>query len=236
MKLAVMQPYLLPHIGYFALIDYADEWIFFDDVQYIRRGWVNRNRILKPTGDWQYITVPVQKHSRETPIKDVLVSRGGDWRKRILGQLEHYRKNAVNFEVVRDFLCEAFENDSLTISELDVHLTRKTLEYLGIPFRYRIFSELDLQLGEVQDPGDWALEISKALGASEYVNPPGGRAIFDGERFRAANIELKYLTARPVEYRQGRREFVPGLSILDVMMFNSVETIRSMLSDFELSV
>lgn len=236
MKLAIMQPYLLPHLGYFSLIEYADEWIFFDDVQYIRRGWVNRNRILRPDDGWQYFTVPVTKHPREARIKDVRVSDASDWRRRILGQLAHYRNTAPCYAEVIAFLAEAFEHPVESIADLDILLVRKTLEYLDVPFRYRIFSDLDLELGPVRGPGDWALEISRALGASEYVNPPGGRAIFDPERFRAAGIDLRFLTGIPVEYDQGRKEFIPGLSILDVMMFNPRQTIREMLGSFEVSV
>lgn len=236
MKLAIMQPYLLPHLGYFSLIDYADEWIFFDDVQYIRRGWVNRNRILRPDQGWQYFTVPVRKHRREARIKDVPISDSVDWKTRILGQLGHYRKIAPCYDEVIAFLSDAFAHPAETIADLDILLVRKTFEYLELSFPYRIFSQLDIELGPVSGPGDWALEIARALGASEYVNPPGGRAIFDPERFRAAGIELRFLTGVPVEYDQGGREFTPGLSILDAMMFNAKETIREMLTSFELSV
>lgn len=235
MKLAIMQPYLLPHLGYFSLIDYADEWIFFDDVQYIRRGWVNRNRILKPEDGWQYFTVPVRKHSREARIKDVLISDASDWKRRILGQLGHYRKIAPCYAQVEAFLTEAFAEDAETIADIDILLVRKTFEYLGMPFEYRVFSQMEIELGPVSDPGDWALEIARALGASEYVNPPGGKEIFEREKFRASDIDLKFLTGVPAEYDQGRKEFIPGLSILDVMMFNSKEKIREMLTSFELS-
>ena len=235
MKLGIMQPYFFPHMGYYSLIHHVDRWIFFDTVQYIRRGWINRNRILKPQEGWQYIQVPVRKHAREMPIKDVRVSDANDWRGRAFRQLEHYQKIAPYYEDVTEFLRDALENDLSSLAELNAHLIAKTFAYLALPFEYEMFSAMDLRLGEVAAPGDWALEISRELEASEYINPPGGREIFDKERFAAASIQLQFLTANPAEYSQRRREFIPGLSILDVMMFNSRDEIHGMLNDFELS-
>jgi len=90
MKLGIMQPYFFPYLGHFDLIYKTDRWIVFDTPQYIRQGWVNRNRILGPNSGWQYITVPTRKHHRDNPIRDILVKEGKDWRERVCRQLEHY--------------------------------------------------------------------------------------------------------------------------------------------------
>ena len=95
MKLGIMQPYFIPYIGYYQLINYVDKWVVFDIVQYIRHGWINRNRILKPGEGWQYIVVPLQNHRRETLIKDVFISEKTDWKDRIFRQMEHYKKKST---------------------------------------------------------------------------------------------------------------------------------------------
>ncbi|MBN2466493.1 WbqC family protein, partial [candidate division WOR-3 bacterium] len=87
-----MQPYFFPYLGYFDLIYRTDRWVVFDTAQYIRHGWVNRNRILHPSSGWQYITAPLRQHHRDTPISGVLVKEGRDWRDRVCGQLVHYKK------------------------------------------------------------------------------------------------------------------------------------------------
>ena len=98
MKLGVMQPYFFPYLGYFDLINISDQWIVFDTVQYMRQGWINRNRILHPKEGWQYIIVPRKKHRRQTAIKDVEVSADPEWRRRILAQIQHYQKGAPCYE------------------------------------------------------------------------------------------------------------------------------------------
>jgi len=103
MKLGIMQPYFFPYLGHFDLINYCDQWIIFDKIQYIRHGWVNRNRILHPTEGWQYITVPVKKRSRDTLITDVEVADRSDWKRRIVNQVVHYKKHAPFYQETVDF-------------------------------------------------------------------------------------------------------------------------------------
>ncbi len=80
MRLAVMQPYFFPYLGYFALIKKSDHFVIFDTPQFIRHGWIERNRILKPVEGWQYIKVPLVKHSRETAIKDIVIRNSENWK------------------------------------------------------------------------------------------------------------------------------------------------------------
>src|SRR5512140_2804121 len=97
MKLGAMQPYFFPYLGYFELIFLTDQWIVFDISKYIRHGWVNRNRVLHPTQGWVYITVPLQKHSSDTPINHIETKDIEEWRPRLFGQLSHYRRRAPFF-------------------------------------------------------------------------------------------------------------------------------------------
>ena len=104
MKLAIMQPYLFPYLGYWQLIHEADKFILFDDAQYMRHGWVNRNRILKPRDGWQYIIIPLEKHGAKEKISNVMVQSGGNWKRQIIAQLQHYKKRARYFNETITFL------------------------------------------------------------------------------------------------------------------------------------
>ena len=232
MKIGIMQPYFFPYLGYFSLIKYTDKWVVFDKIQYIRHGWGNRNRVLKPTEGWQYIIVPLQKHSRNTLIKDIVIKENTDWKARITKQLEHYKKKAPNYRQVVEVLKSCFTLKTNSLTYLNTHLLKKTCEYIGIHFNYEIFSEMNLAIGNVNDPGEWALRISEAVGAEEYINPPGGEKIFDRRKFEEVNIKLKFLKVNLTEYNQRRSTFEPGLSIVDVMMFNSQEEIKNMLDNY----
>ncbi|MEC7946788.1 MAG: WbqC family protein [Myxococcota bacterium] len=226
MRLGFMQPYFFPYPGYFALIAASDTWLVFDDAQMIRHGWVDRNRILHPEEGWQYIKVPTRKHRRGSPIRAVEASADRDWRARLLRQLGHYRKAPHHDEVyawLETTLAGAPDNLALlTESTLSATCAR-----LGIPFTPIRHSSLDYDRGAVNGPGDWALEAARHLRATAYVNPVGGEALFEPTRFAAAGCRLEVLEWTPTPYRQGRRPFEPGLSILDMMMHCSVDEIRS---------
>jgi len=229
-----MQPYFLPHLGYFSLIKYTDEWVVFDTPQFIRHGWIERNRTLKPVEGWQYIKVPLEKHRRETPINQVRIQSHEPWHGKILAQIEHYKKIAPYYGETLAFLRDALAFESDAISTLNVHLLKKACAYLGIPFRSRIFSECNLKLPPVTAPDEWALYISLALDAKEYVNPPGGQAFFDRTKYDRHGLRLTFLAPNHKPYDQKRPVFEPQLSIVDVMMFNSPAQILQMLDDFSL--
>ncbi|ATC64743.1 hypothetical protein CMV30_12655 [Nibricoccus aquaticus] len=226
MKLGIMQPYFAPYLGYFDLIRQCDEWIVFDTAQYIRHGWVNRNRILHPTTSWQYVIVPLQKHARETAIKDVFAASGNDWCERIIGQLQHYRKKAPYFQSITEFLSTTLSGTpGASIADVNVRLMTACCELLGLRLKIRCFSSLNLSLPPITHPGQWALEISSALNATEYINPPGGRDLFDSAAFAAKGIKLTIQEHRSFHYTTPGYDFVPDLSIIDVLMWNSPEEI-----------
>ncbi|MCZ7574941.1 MAG: WbqC family protein [Ardenticatenaceae bacterium] len=230
MKLGIMQPYFFPYLGYFDLINYVDKWIVFDTVQYIRHGWINRNRILHPQEGWLYIVVPV-KPSRDSYIRNVTVDNGHDWKQRIIGQLGHYKRKAPYFHETVALVRECLDPEETSISRLNTNALSKVCERLGIGFDYRVLSEMDIELGPVEGPGDWALRISEALGAEEYVNPPGGVDIFDEAMFAASNIKLTFRRLPPLEYTCRGYEFIPNLSIIDLLMWNKPEFIKGYLDE-----
>jgi hypothetical protein len=236
MKLAIMQPYFFPYLGYFSLIKHTDKFISFDPVQYIRKGWINRNRILKPNEGWQYIIAPVQSNKQNDLIKDTKVVEGDEWKIKVIKQLDHYKKRAPYYTEVISLLEDCFQNNDESIARLNTYYLDKVCQYLQIPFKAEIYSEMGIDVSaNVNAPDEWALRISEALGAKEYVNPPGGKEFFDKAKYDQSNIELRFLEINLENYSQKRPSFEPGLSIIDVMMFNSIEQINKMLDNYKLT-
>ncbi|HPS01938.1 MAG TPA: WbqC family protein [Candidatus Sumerlaeota bacterium] len=231
MILGIMQPYFFPYLGYFDLINYSDQWIVFDTPQFIRHGWINRNRILHPNQGWQYVMVPLGKHSQKAAICEVLISSSCDWRERIAGQLQHYRGHAPFFSQTMGLLEECFRIETDSISRLDIHILSTVCRFLGIHFQPQLFSEMNLPLGPIQSPGDWALRISSALGASEYVNPPGGEVLFDHHQFQEMGIRLAIRRFPTFVYPCRGYSFEPNLSILDVLMWNQAGDVKTFLDN-----
>ena len=121
------------------------------------------------------------------------------------------------------------------LTETLVHLLRQVCEYLELPFRCERFSAMDLKLPEITAPGQWALEVARAVGADTYINAPGGRGLFDSRQFRDAGIRLQFLDPVLAEYPQGPRAFLPGLSIIDLMMWNSPDRVRELVGQYAVS-
>lgn len=235
MKLGIMQPYFFPYLGYFQLINYVDKWIAFDNVQYIYHGWINRNRILQPgRDDWQYIITPISKHNRIANINEIVLSDTQDWRNRIIRQLEHYKKFAPFYNDTIELVSECMSFDEKYLSRFNVKILELICSKLNINFLYQYSSELNFNLGKIQEPGDWALNISYDLGASEYINPIGGKDIFNKEKFKNCNIDLKFIKQKESKYNQKNKQFIPSLSIIDILMFNDTDKIREMLNQYEL--
>ncbi|PKG54901.1 WbqC family protein [Halomonas sp. MES3-P3E] len=237
MKIGIMQPYFFPYLGYFSLIKNVDLFITLDEVKYIRHGWVDRNRILHPEKGWQYIKIPVRKHSSEKKIRDVFINNDHDWKKRILGQIQHYKKKSPHYEAVNELVKDIFNDEFESIAELNNKSLRKVCDYLGIQTRINVFSDMELTIAEPKAPGEWALNICAALPDSfpkQYWNPVDGRNLFDTVQYSSKKIEIKFFDFSIRPYPQSRHSFEERLSIIDVMMFNETEEIENMLNDYRL--
>jgi hypothetical protein len=228
MRLGIMQPYFFPYLGYFDLIRNTDRWIIFDTPQYIRHGWINRNRILHPQSGWQYFVVPLNRHGHLAPIKDIEANESLPWRQRILGQLTHYRR-APYFDATVDFVRDCLAIRESRLARLNGHILHRVCQRLGIPFRLEYFSDMALNIGPIEGPGDWALGIARNLGAREYLNPPGGESLFDCTAFAAAGITLTIRQPPNFEYGCRGYGFEPNLSIIDLLMWNRTEDIAAFL-------
>ena len=235
MKVGIMQPYFFPYIGYFSLIKYTDKFILFDPVQFIKHGWIERNRILKQGGGWMYIAVPLEKHPRETLIKDIQI-REEPWKEKIFSQLTAYKKRAPYYKETLEVITKALDIQTKSITHLNHKILKVVCEYLDIPFESYIFSEMNLTIEQPHAPDEWALNICKSLGnVDEYVNPPGGLNFFNRDKYEKAGIKLLFQQPILTPYSQCQPfAFEEGLSIVDVMMFNSKEQINKMLDNYTL--
>ena len=235
MKIGIMQPYFFPYLGYIGLIKHTDEFMLFDPVQFIRHGWIERNRILKPDSGWQYISVPLLKHQQETKIQDIKIDNSQNWQDKLFAQLQHYKKKSPFYKQTIEVIQKGISEKTDSITKLNFNTLKATCEYLAIPFNCTIFSERNLTIDSVNASDEWALNICKALHYDEYINPPGGQEFFNADKYHKAGIKLIFEKPKLEFYsqRRGPDNFEPGLSIIDVMMFNSPEQINIMLDKYE---
>lgn len=233
-----MQPYFVPYIGYFSLIKHSDLFILFDPVQFIRHGWIERNRVLKQNDGWLYIQVPlIKNNSRETLIKDCLIDNTKDWKSKIKSQLQPYKKIAPNYFKVLKIINSVFDKDYHTIVDLNKSFLKEICTYLNIEKELYVFSEMNIEIEEPKEADEWALNICKNIKSDKklhYINPIGGLEFFNVEKYHQNNIEISFQKMDLLPYNQNREPFEAGLSILDVLMFNSPEEINIMLDQFEL--
>ncbi|MFP5080822.1 WbqC family protein [Pedobacter sp. JCM 36344] len=235
MKIAIMQPYFFPYVGYYSLIKHSQKFLIFDKVQFIRHGWIDRNRILKPIEGWQYIQVPLLKHPREAQIKDIEIRNSEPWRDKLKAQLTHYKKRSPYYSQCMEVIDSALSIQTESIVELNEHILKTTCKYLNIDLDIATFSNLDLQIEDVQAPDEWALNISLAMGFETYINPPGGMDFFNREKYHDHGVDLIFLSNNMQKYSQMRTSFENGLSIIDLMMFNNVDNINLIIDDITLT-
>ena len=234
MKVAVMQPYFFPYIGYFSLMDVADHFVFFDTPQYQRKSWMLRNRIYDHTPQgWQYFRLNIEKAPQQTSLADIRLKEQAGWGK-IFKQIQMYKKKAPYYEEVRELLELISSGKFEKLAEFNCHSLEYIAEYLGIDCQFSTFSELGVEVPEECPAGEWALYTCLKLGAEEYINPEGGTDLFDREKYDANNIRLSFLKHNLPVYPQATEVFTQGLSIIDLLMFNSKEQLMSILRDYTL--
>ncbi len=231
MKLAIMQPYLFPYIGYFQLINAADIFVFYDDVQYTRRGWINRNNILVNQKK-NLFTIPVRKTGRDSLIEDVRTDQDSSWRTKIVETVRRAYRKAPYFNTVFPMVEATFAAPETRISEIAKRSVRSVNRHLGIQTVIRDSSEIydNRRLkGRTR-----ILDICLKEKVQEYINPEAGRSLYDPDLFSDNNVKPIFMQPdRTIEYSQFQHDFVPDLSIMDMLMFNPKERIRTWLECFE---
>lgn len=232
MKLAIMQPYFLPYIGYFSLMHEVDQFILFDTVQFQRKSWMTRNQIINPNGGSTYINLPVKRAPLDTSIKEIVINNDIDWKTKLLNQLFVYKKAPYYKETI-EVLERALNCHTGTLTDINKNLLVEICKYLNLDCEINVLSEMGLNIEPVHVADEWALNISKELHASEYINAPGGVCFFNKHKYEKNNINLKFIKNELRRYKQFHLDFVPGLSIVDVMMFNDISKIHEMIANYE---
>ncbi len=231
-KVGVMQPYLFPYIGYFQLIHSVDEFVIYDDVQWMKGGWINRNRILGSEGP-EYITLPMKKDSYKKNINEREFSHAiKDAKKDILDRIKGSYEGAPYYESTYGFIERCFMNTDNIASAFVSKTLKECCRHLGMNVKFIESSNLDIKSG--LNAQERIIYINKLLKADQYNNAIGGIELYDKGSFKDSSIKLYFVKSNIRRYNQHRDEFHPGLSIIDVMMFNSPSEIRQMLGEYEL--
>jgi len=229
---AVMQPYVFPYIGYFNLIEASDAFVFYDDVHYINRGWINRNRVLI-NGAAHTFTVPLAGASQNRLIMDVALHELVSFRAKFLRQLGQAYARAPYFQAGISYVETVLRQPCVSIADLAIHSVEQLYVFLGLS-RKLFRSSATFGASRGMERADRLIEITRALGATRYVNALGGMDLYEQEYFRQYEVELNFVRPVLAPYRQGGHDFVPGLSIIDVVMNNDVETVASLIRQYEL--
>ena len=215
MKLAIMQPYFFPYIGYWQLIHAVDRFVIYDDVNYIKGGWINRNRILI-NGEPTYITVPLYQSSPYKRICDISLQSSPAWRDKLVRMIEITYRKAHSFAAVFPVVEQLIRYETDNLSAYLAHQLQTLSAFMGIKTEFVVTSrcyENNELAGQAR-----LLDISKREHAITYINLQGGQALYDSETFRNAGIDLRFIVMRPVPYKQRVAGFVPYLSIIDALM------------------
>ncbi len=229
-KIAIMQPYFFPYLGYWQLINAVDEFIVYDNIQYTKKGWINRNRFLLEGKDL-FFTIPLKKSSDYLDIIEKDISSDFD-KEKFLNRVKHAYYKAPNFNEIFDLISKCIYNEQTNLFYFIYLSIISISKTLGIKTRILISSQLDVDHELIGK--DKVLEICKRQKAGIYINPVGGIDLYDKQEFANNGIELKFLKAQLSEYKQFNNEFIPALSILDVLMFNTPREMQQMLKDYEL--
>jgi hypothetical protein len=231
-KLAIMQPYLFPYIGYFQLINSVDEFVIYDNIQYTKKGWINRNRILVNNKE-QILTLPLQKDSDYLDIIDRKISNS--WiedRKKLINVFKSSYNKAPYFSEIFGLIQECLCYDEKNLFKFILNSLNKINKYLEINTPIIVSSTINIDYSLKSQ--DKVLAICESQKATTYINSIGGTELYDKNIFKEKNIILNFIKSEKIEYKQFTNEFIPWLSIIDIMMFNSKDKIQEYLNSYTL--
>jgi len=230
-KLAIMQPYFLPYIGYFQLMAAVDMFIVFDDVNFINRGWINRNRVLL-NGAAHMFTVPLRGASQNKLIHEIELTDEQYWREKLLRTLHQAYGKAPWYGQVSILIEKLINHPTIRLDEFLLNSIREIAGYLSLEVEIvgtsRIYNNANLK-GQTR-----ILDICRQERADMYINPIGGVDLYDRTSFAQHELTLNFLQSRQTIYSQGKCEHIAWLSIIDVLMFNEPTAVRQLLTEIDL--
>jgi len=233
MPIAVMQPYIFPYLGYYQLVASVNRFVFFNDVNFIKKGWIHRNTIAVQQKPYRF-TVPLQQVSQNKTIQDTQLHpvEYPRWRKKFLTTLNQAYKESPFFSEAYALVSNILSAEVDSIADLAANSVVTVSEYLGLNTQFAYSSNLPYDRnGNGQDK---ILSICRLQQASAYVNPIGGKELYQPEAFRQNNVQLRFLQSADTTYSQSNLDFIPNLSIIDILMHCSVSQINELLIQYEL--
>lgn len=231
MKLAIMQPYFFPYIGYFQLIAAVDLFILYDNIEYTKKGWINRNRLLQNDKE-KIFTLPLKKASDYLDVCERELAPNFN-RKKLLNQIKGAYQSAPYFTQTFLLIEQILNYNETNLFRFLHQSILKTCKHLDIETKILISSSIPIN-HTLKSQGK-VLALCTEVGASMYINAIGGKELYSKNIFLANKVELKFIQSNPFEYLQFGEVFIPWLSIIDVLMFNSLDTIKtSSLAQYEL--
>jgi WbqC-like protein family len=226
-----MQPYLFPYMGYLQLMEAADTFVVYDDVSYINRGWVNRNRILV-NGQEYLFTIPLVGASQNKRINEIELVPSEQWKGKFLKTIEQAYKKAPQFEPTFALLQQMLSLEEKNLGVFAASTLQDIANYLKI--NVEVVPSSAIYQNEELKAQARILDICRQTQATDYVNAIGGQALYDKPSFAEHDIQLHFIRTQSIEYPQFKHSFVPWLSVIDVLMFNEVPTIQGFLKAYDL--
>lgn len=228
-----MQPYSFPYLGYFQLIQASDLFVFFDDVNYKKKSWINRNRILL-NGCPHLFTIPIKKASQNSLINELQPNLNSKRKITLLKTIEHAYKKAPYFQETIYIYEKILQEELESLPSFCIRGIEYIYEYLDLPFHYRLSSSISYK--HHYSSTKKIISICKSLNGTTYINLPGGKDLYsqDIQQFSNENIKLQFLKPPTSNYIQFKNKHIPNLSIIDILMFNSKRKIKEMFNNFKL--
>lgn len=228
MRLAIMQPYFMPYIGYFQLINVVDEFVLYDNIEYTKKGWINRNRILV-NGKDEYVSISLKKDSDFLYVNQRFLSDSSlAEMNKILKKIGEVYRKAPHYTQTMSLLNDIFLYEEKNLFEFIKHSILKTLTFLNIQTSIVISSTIPIQHHLKSE--EKVLAICKNRQAQTYINPIGGLTLYSHATFKQNQINLQFIKSNHFQYPQFNNEFVPWLSIIDVLMFNGVDKVKHLIN------
>lgn len=234
MKVAVMQPYFFPYSGYFSLIHSVEHFMFFDDVQYLKKSWMSRNRLLNIEKSEPYFIRPsLIKPDYKALFTTVKLDNDDHWKLKLLEQLNGYKNKAPFFYEIRALIEKVLEKDYEFLTSFNIESTIEISKALGFTTKFDKYTDYNFWFEQKPEEGDWGRVIAKELNATHYINAQGGESFIFPEPFSNINIKLGFIQPVLKQYNQGNDAFVAGLSIIDMLLFNGFEQTAELISQYD---
>jgi hypothetical protein len=230
MKLAIHQPLFLPYVGYWQLMTSVDLFVIYDNAKFVKQTWISRNRLLRE-GQAAWFTLPLHNAPDSLDIRDREIAADFD-RAKMLRQFAGAYRRAPYFNETYPLLERILDSHELNLFRFLLNSINIIAAHLGIETRIVVSSAVVPQVITDNLKGqDKVLAICNHLDADTYINAPGGMSLYDKSAFAANNIDLRFIRPKPLVYPQFARDFVPWLSIADVMIFNGRERTAEIVRD-----